>query len=117
MPSSPRSPAGGGGNLLVAGDHPALRIAHNVIDLVVLVGAHDSLGRDGQVEHRVALLDADTGRQCDGRIDQRLVVGVGRRIDRNVVGGNRPHRQDHGDRRDQQPQQVDAEAARHYAAL
>ena len=104
-------------DLAVAGDRAVGRVAHHEVDLVVLVGAHHRLGRARQVEHRAAVLQADALGQRDGRVDQRLVVGVGGRVDRQVIRGDRTHREDRRHRRDQQPQQVDAQAAGHQLSL
>jgi hypothetical protein len=50
----------------------------------------------------------------DADVDQRLVVGLGRRLDRRVVGDDRAEAEQRGDGRQQHAQQVRPEAARRH---
>jgi hypothetical protein len=95
----------------VAGDALAARAAHHVIDLVVLVGAHQALGDVGQVEGDAAFLRADALAQRERGVEQGLVVGLGARVGRHSVGGVGADGERESHRRQQQPQQQRAQAA------
>jgi hypothetical protein len=64
-----------------------------------------------QLEAVLALAHANLRADGEADVDQRLVVGLRGGLERRIVGDDRPEREQRGDRRQQQAQQVRAQAS------
>jgi hypothetical protein len=78
--------------------------------VVEAVGAQHLLDRFGQVEAVLGGREADVVAEREANVDQGLVVGLGRGVDRRVVRDDGADREQRGDRRQQQAQQVRPQA-------
>jgi hypothetical protein len=95
-------------NLQTGGAH------HTVIDAVEAVGAQHLLDRPRQLEAVLGLSDADMRAEREANVDQRLVVGLGGRLERRVISGDGAEREQRHDRREQHAQQVRSKTLRSY---
>jgi hypothetical protein len=98
----------------VARDFQAGGAHHAVEHAVEAVGAQHLLDRRGQLEAVGGLVDAHVRADREADVDQRLVVGLRGGLDRRVVRDHGADREQRGDRRQEQAQQVRPEASSCY---
>ena len=90
----------------VTGDERALGIVDHVIDAVVLVGLEHVERGARQIDAQLAVGDAGLPADVERGVEQRVIVGERREIERVVIRHHRTDQRHQHDRRQQRNQQL-----------